>query len=97
MIRLERKIIATVILFAGLLAPLSGNAAGNGSYHSVSDICEDMIAGFESALRLPTGILQTILLAFSSRWDTADGVRSIDVGCIRVNLTYHSKAFGKLD
>ena len=82
MITLEEKIIATEILFAGLLEPLSGNAAGNGSYHSVSDICKDMIASFESALRLPTCILQTILLACSSRWDKADGVRSIDVGCI---------------
>lgn len=78
-------------------APLSGNAAGNGSYQSVSDICKDMIAGFESALRLPTGILPTISLAYSSRWDKVDGVRSIDVGCIWLNLTNHSRAFEKLD
>ena len=89
--------IATAILFGGLLAPLPGNAAGNVSYHSVSDICKDIIAGFESALRLPTSILQTVLLAFSSRWDKADGFRRIDVGCIQVNLTNHSKAFEKLD
>ena len=82
MITLEGKIIATAILFAGLLAPRTENAAGNGRYHSVSDICKDMIAGFESALRPPTGILRAILLAYSSRWDKADGVRSIDVGCI---------------
>ena len=63
MITLEEQIIATAILFAELLAPLSGNAAGNASYHSVSDICKNMIVGFESALRLPTGILQAILLA----------------------------------
>ena len=63
MITLHGKIIATAILFSGLLAPLSGNTAGNGSYHSVSDICKDMIAGFESTLLLPTGILQAILLA----------------------------------
>ena len=74
--------IATAILFGGLLAPLPGNAAGNVSYHSVSDICKDMIVGFKSALRLPTRILQAILLAESGRWDKADGVRSIDVGYI---------------
>ena len=56
-----------------------------------------MIAGFESALRLPTGILPTISLAYSSRWDKVDGVRSIDVGCIWLNLTNHSRAFEKLD
>tara|TARA_Y100001934_G_scaffold236213_1_gene287550 strand:- start:1158 stop:1664 length:507 start_codon:yes stop_codon:yes gene_type:complete len=97
MIPPQGKFIATAILFARLLAPLSRNAAGDGNYHSVSDICKDMIAGFESAMRLPADILQAILLAESGRWDKAEGVRSIDVGCMQVNLIKHPKAFEKLD
>jgi len=59
-----------------------------------SMFCETAIAGAGAVAHLPPRLLGAIATVRALQ---ASGVRSIDVGCMQVNLMYHPSAFASLD